>query len=224
MTIQEWPLEERPRERLIQQGCEALSDAELLAIILGNGTKGKTAIDLARQLIQRFQGLRGLFSADIKSFCQLPGLGLAKYSQIQAALELSRRHLKESIVRNNAFTNPKQTKTFLMASLRNHECEVFACLFLDNQHRLICFEKLFHGTINLMTVHPREVVKRALQHNAAAVIVAHNHPSGVTTPSQADRELTQRLRQSLDLVDIRLLDHFIVGDTSVISFAEFGFI
>lgn len=224
MTILQWPSQERPRERLIQRGAETLSDAELLAILLGHGTKGKTALDLARELIQHYQGLRPLFSASLQSFCELPGLGFAKYCQLQAALELSQRHLKETIERDHTFTDPQDVKNFLLASLRGHEHEVFACLFLDNQNRLICFEKLFHGTINLLTVHPREVVKKALEHNAAAVIVAHNHPSGITTPSQSDREMTQLLNQSLDLMDIRLLDHFIIGEGAVVSFAESGLI
>lgn len=222
MTILEWPSSERPREKLMAQGANALSDAELLAILFGTGTKGKTAIDLARDLLQKYQGLRGLFAASMESFCQLPGMGVSKYTQCQAAMELSRRHLQESLQRDDVITKVEDVEQFLIASLRGFDHEVFACLFLDNRHRIIRFEKLFNGSIDTTSVHPRLLIKRALHHNAAAVILAHNHPSGVAEPSQADRQITQLLAKTLRLVDVRLLDHMIVGDTTITSFVQRG--
>lgn len=222
MPINHWPKQERPRERLLNVGAENLSDAELLAIMFGNGTKGKSALDVARDLLTHFKCLRDLFTADYQNFCKQPGLGLAKYTQLQASIELSRRFLQEGIDRDDALTQSYRVKNFLMAKLTHHQQEVFACLFLDNNFKTICFEKLFYGTINCATVHPREVVKRALHHNAAAVIIAHNHPSGTTEPSQADRSITKQLTQALALMDIQLLDHFVIGGNQVMSFAEQG--
>jgi DNA repair protein RadC len=222
MPITDWPLLERPREKLLQKGPEALSDAELLAIFLRTGVKGKSAVDLARELVSGFGGLRQLLESDKASFCSFHGLGEAKYVQLQAVLEMARRHLFETIARNDALSNPVETRNYLTARLRSHEHEVFACLFLDNRHRVISFDELFQGTIDGAAVHPREVVKQAMRHNAAAVIFAHNHPSGVAEPSQVDISLTKRLKEALALVDVRVLDHFVIGDGQSVSFAESG--
>lgn len=224
MAIRDWPAGERPRERLLHQGAAALSDAELLAIFLRTGVAGRSAVDLARDLLDSFGGLRGLLDADRASFCQRKGLGDAKYAQLQAVVEMARRHLFESVRRGDPLTSPQATRHYLSARLRDHSHEVFACLFLDNRHRVIVFEELFFGTIDGASVHPRVVVQRALRHNAAAVILAHNHPSGVAEPSGADRAITQRLKEALALVDIRVLDHFVIGDGNPWSFAENGLI
>ena len=222
MPITDWPLDERPREKLLARGAEALSDAELLAIFLRTGTRGKTAVDLARELLTRFGSLRALLEADLRQFCEGEGLGAAKYAQLQATTEMARRHLAETLRRGNALENPEDTRRYVSARLRDYPHEVFACLFLDNRHRVIAFEELFHGTINGASVHPRVVVKKALAHNAAAVILAHNHPSGVAEPSSADRHITQQLVDALRLVEIRVLDHLVVGDGEAVSFAERG--
>lgn len=224
MAIRDWPASERPREKLLEKGAYSLSDAELLAIFLRTGTAGKTAVDLARDLILKYGGLRPLLEADYKQFCQAQGLGMAKYTQLQAILEMSRRHLKETLQRGAALENVQQTREYLVSELRSYEHEVFSCLFLDNRHRVLVFEELFQGTINSAMVHPREVVKKALKHNAAAVILAHNHPSGVSEPSQADISITNHLKQALELVDVRLLDHFVIGDGELVSLAERGLI
>lgn len=223
MSITDWPEQDRPREKLLHRGPEALSDAELLAIFLRTGVPGKTAVDLARELIAGYGSLRALFEADQKRFCLGHGLGLAKYVQLQAVLEMSRRYLRETLDRGDALSNPNDTRRFLTARLRGYPHEVFACLFLDNRHRVIRFDEMFTGTLDGASVHPREVVKRALAHNAAAVIFAHNHPSGVAEPSRADEALTRRLKDALALVEIRVLDHLIIGDgEDVVSFAERG--
>lgn len=222
MPITDWPAEERPREKLRLRGAQALSDAELLAIFLRTGLRGKTAVDLARDLLTEYGSLRNLLKADYRRFCASPGLGSAKYSQLQAVLEMSKRHLRETLQRGEALGNPEDTRRFLVSALRDHPYEVFACLFMDNRHRVICFEEMFRGTIDGASVHPREIVKQALAHNAAAVILAHNHPSGVAEPSQADKSLTRRLKEALGLVDIRVLDHIIIGDGATTSFAEMG--
>lgn len=222
MAIIHWPVNERPREKLIMLGAEALSDAELLAIFLRIGVRGKTAVDLARDLLTEFGGLRSLLEIDYKTFCNTYGLGAAKFAQLRAALEISRRHLRETLTRESVLTNTQDTRRFLMAKLRQHQREVFACLFLDNQHRVIAFEELFYGSLHDAEVHPREVVKRALQHNAAALIFAHNHPSGIAIPSEADKQMTNHLVNSLALVDVRVLDHIVVGDDMVASMAELG--
>jgi len=224
VTIDKWPAAERPREKLLQQGAVALSDAELLAILIRTGIKGKSAVDVAGDLLRDFGGLRGLLEADAGSVCGFHGMGIAKYAQILASLELYERYLLEALDRGDAISDPGTTRRFLKGKLRRYSREVFACLYLDNQHRLIKFEELFYGTIDGASVHAREVVKRALDHNAAAVIFAHNHPSGIAEPSQADRRITDRLKSALLLVDIRVLDHMIVGDREVISFAERGYI
>ncbi len=222
MAITDWPEAERPREKLLKQGAAALSDAELLAIFLRTGTHGLTAVDLARQLLVQFGGLRSLFSADFRRFCRGRGLGVAKYTQLQAVLEMSRRHLQEALERGQGLTSPQLTRDYLLRCLRDSQQEQFGCLFLDNQHRVILFETLFYGTIDSACVYPREVLRRCLQHNAAAVILAHNHPSGVAEPGQADLRITERLVSALALIDIRVLDHFVVGDGELVSFAERG--
>ncbi len=222
MPITDWPAAERPREKLLQRGPHALSDAELLAIFLRTGVKGKTAVDLARELLNEFGSLRALLEADFARFSRSLGLGSAKYALLQAVLEMARRHLKETLKRGSALSSPDVTRHYLISQLRGHAHEVFACLFLDSQHRIIQFEELFRGTIDGTSVYPREVVKKSLACNAAAVIFAHNHPSGVAEPSEADRHITQKLKQALSLIDIRVLDHFIVGDGAAFSFAEHG--
>jgi len=221
MAITDWPADERPREKLLLRGASALSDAELLAIFLRTGVAGKSAVDLARDLLARFGGLRELLRADARTFCEAHGLGTAKFAQLQAVLEMGRRHLAATLERGDAMTSPTATREFLTTRLRDYPYEVFAILFLDNRHRVITFEELFRGTIDGASVHPREVVRRVLQHNAAAVILAHNHPSGVAEPSRADEAITRRLQDALGLIDVRVLDHMIVAD-EIVSFAERG--
>lgn len=222
MAIKDWPADDRPREKLLRTGAAALSDAELLAIFLRTGVSGLSAVDLARQLLEQFGSLRALLEADKKTFCDGHGLGEAKYVQLQAVLEMGQRHLESTLSRGNAFTDCDNTRRYLKQRLRPYAFEVFACLFLDNQHRLIHFEELFRGTIDGASVYPREIVKQALEHNAAAVILAHNHPSGIAEPSQADLQITRRIQSALQLVDIRVLDHIIVGDGDTTSLAEQG--
>ena len=212
MAISHWPSAERPREKLMNRGAEALSDAELLAIFLRTGFAGCSAVDLARRLLTDYGSLRAILDADAPDFCRAKGLGLAKYVQLQAALEIAKRHLAEGLGYEDCLTRPAQTMNYLRARLRDYDYEVFACLMLDNRNRVIAFRELFRGTIDGATVYPREVVKQALADNAAAVILAHNHPSGVCEPSQADIRITETLRAALALVDIRVLDHVIVGD------------
>ena len=224
MPITDWPAGERPREKLLQRGPGALSDAELLAIFLRTGVTGKTAVDLARELLHEYGGLRYLLAADLHRFCHSKGLGSAKYAQLQAVLEMGRRYLQEDLQRSDSLSSPSDSRRYLQAKLRHYPYEVFSCLFLDNRHRVIEYEELFRGTIDGASVHPREVVRRALEHNAAALILAHNHPSGVAEPSEADRRITQRLQEALALVDIRVLDHFIIGEGKPISLAERGMV
>ncbi|MES9974521.1 MAG: DNA repair protein RadC [Candidatus Thiodiazotropha sp.] len=224
MPITDWPIDERPREKLLQRGSESLSDAELLAIFLRTGVAGQTAVDLARSLLAEFGGLRHLLSADQRRFCKSRGLGMAKYTQLQAVLEMARRYLHEQLETSGSLTAPEQTQDYLRARLRHYAYEVFSCLFLDNRHRVIRYEELFRGTIDGANVHPREVVRRALELNAAALIFAHNHPSGVAEPSRADRQITQRLKDALALVDIRVLDHIVIGEGEAVSLAERGMI
>lgn len=222
MSMQNWPVSERPRERLLEYGAGALSDAELLAIFLRTGVRGRNAVDLARDLLTKFGGLRQLLEADETSFTSHLGLGPAKFAQLQAVLEMGRRHLAASIQRDSALESPQAVRDFLKAKLRHELHEVFACLFLDTKHRVLAFEILFYGTIDGASVYPRQVVKRALANNAAALILTHNHPSGVAEPSQADKILTERLKEALALVDVRVLDHFIVGDGEPLSMVENG--
>ena len=222
MGIKQWPVQERPREKLLAQGVGKLSDAELLAIFLRTGIPGCSALDLARQLLARFAGVRGVLEATAGQFCAQRGLGASKYAQLQAALELTRRHMLEGLQRSDCLTSSALTRDYIRARMRAYPREVFLCLFLDNQHRVIAVEELFQGTIDGSMVHPREVLSRALVHNAAALIFAHNHPSGVAEPSQADISITRRLKNALALVDIRTLDHLVVGGTEVTSLAERG--
>lgn len=224
MAITDWPEAERPRERLLAQGPAVLSDAELLAIFLRVGVAGESAVDLARRLLTAFGGLRGLLVASRQDFCREKGLGDAKYAQLQAVLEMARRHLAERLRSGEAMSRPEVVAAFLNAQLRDLRREVFGVLMLDNQHRVLAFERIAEGTLNAATVYPREVLRAALRHDAAAVILAHNHPSGVSEPSAADRHLTDRLVSALSLVDIRVLDHLIVGDGPPFSFAERGWL
>ena len=224
MAIKDWPAGERPRERLLFHGAQSLSDAELLAIFLRTGIRGQSAVELARGLLTRFGSLRRLLAAGREDFCTAPGLGDAKYAQLQAVLEMGRRHLGERLMRGEPLTSPRDTADFLTSRLRDYAFEVFAVIFLDNRHRVLAFEELFRGTIDGASVHPREVLRRALHHNAAAVVLSHNHPSGVAEPSQADCRITDRLREALAMVDVRVLDHVIVGDGCCCSLAERGFV
>lgn len=213
---------EMPREKLIQQGALSLSNAELLAIFLRTGTPGMNVLDLAEYLIQDFGSLRALFAASQEEFCRHKGLGEAKYVQLQAVIEMTKRYLSEGLARGDALVNSQQTKLYLLSLLRDRQRETFFILYLDNGHRIISEEVLFEGTIDSASVHPREVVKRVLYHNAAAIIVAHNHPSGLSEPSIHDKRVTKRLVEALALIDVRILDHFIIGDDVAFSFAENG--
>lgn len=219
MAISDWPLGERPRERLLAQGACALSDAELLAVILRTGLPGKSAVDLGRDLLARFKGVAGLFAADLRN---VKGLGPAKRAQFEAAMELARRSLQEGMRSVSALTSPGAVRDYLRLAIAERGHEVFVCLWLDAQHRVIACEELFRGTLKQTSVYPREIVKSGLKANAAAVIFAHNHPSGVAQPSQADELLTHNLKDALSLVDIKVLDHFIVAGHQTLSFAERG--
>jgi DNA repair protein RadC len=222
MSITDWPLEERPREKLLARGPQALSDAELLAIFIRSGVRGCTAVDVARELLGHHGGLREMLLAPREALCRAKGIGPAKYVMLMAALELGRRHLAQKLQRGCALESVEDTERYLLAQLRDRTQEVFCCLFLDNRHRVLAFEELFYGTLNGTAVYPREIVRRVMVHNAAAVILVHNHPSGVAEPSRQDESLTERLREGLELFDVRLLDHFIVGDGEVVSFSERG--
>ncbi|PSU64239.1 RadC family protein [Photobacterium phosphoreum] len=224
MSLKQLPLASRPREKLLSHGCDALTDAELLAIFLRTGIKGMNALELATYLLQEFGSLRALLGADKETFCQVKGLGPAKFALLQAVLALGERYLEEILKKDNALTNPQNTRQYLVKKLRHKQREAFYILFLDNQHRVITGEVLFEGTLDCVSVYPREVVKRSLELNAAALILAHNHPSGVAEPSQADHRITRKISDSLALVDIRVLDHFIVGEGDIISFAERGWL
>jgi DNA repair protein RadC len=222
MAITHWPEKERPREKLILRGASALSDAELLAIFLRTGLPGITAIDLARSLLTEFGGLGALLGADRKAFCSAKGVGTAKFVQLKASLELTRRYLQEQLEEQPVFTSPEKVSDYLSVQMRDYKREVFMVLLLDSKHQLLDTYELFQGTLDAASVHPREVVARALRMSAAAVIVAHNHPSGLAEPSQADIDITRRLKLALDLVDIRLLDHFVIGRGQVVSLAQRG--
>lgn len=219
MPISDWPRAERPRERLLASGARALSDAELLAVLLRTGVVGKSAVDLARELLEKFKGLRGLFGADLSG---IKGLGEAKRAQFEAVMELARRSLAEELTQSAALTSPAAVRDYLRLALGARQHEVFACLWLDAQHRVVSVQEPFRGTLTQTSVYPREIVKAALAANAAAVIFAHNHPSGVAQPSQADELLTRTLKEALALVDVKVLDHFIVAGAQAISFAERG--
>ena len=222
MSIRDWPVSERPREKLLELGAQALSEAELLAILIRTGTHGNSAVDIARSLLSEFGSLRGLLTAERNLVCATRGLGRSRYAAFQAALELTRRHYQELMMSGSSLTDPRATREFMRMQLRDLPHEVFCCLYLDNRQRVIAFKELFRGTIDGASVHPREVVKEALARNAASVILAHNHPSGIAEPSQADELITRRLKEALSLVDIRVLDHLIIADGACESFADRG--
>tara|TARA_R110002167_G_scaffold6277_1_gene28772 strand:- start:153445 stop:154119 length:675 start_codon:yes stop_codon:yes gene_type:complete len=222
MRIKDWPEGERPREKLLRLGASKLSDAELLALIVRAGGKGRSALDIARGLLLKFGNLNLILSANEEDFCSSAGLGQVSFVQLQAMLELSQRHMYEQLEERDALTSSELTRQYLRARLRHYEHEVFACLYLDNQHRVVKLEELFSGTIDGAAVYPREVVKRCLHNNAAAVIFAHNHPSGIAEPSQADIGITARLKAALNTIDVRVLDHIVVGRCEAVSFAERG--
>ena len=224
MRIADWPVEERPREKLIARGPESLSDAELVAILFRTGMRGRTAVDLAREALKRCGSLSALLTADRGVFHVIAGLGDAKYAQVQAVLEMSRRALRETLDRGPALNSPQAVRDYLRLRLQGRAHEVFVAVFLDAQNRVLEVEELFRGTLTQTSVFPREIVKRALYFNAAAIIFAHNHPSGVAEPSRADEALTQTLKHTLALVDVKVLDHYVVGGDSARSFAERGLI
>ena len=222
MSITDWPADDRPREKLLSKGAAALSDAELVAIFLRTGVVGKSAVDLARDMLTQFGSLTALCGADQKTFCNIHGLGVAKYVQLQGVLEMAQRALGEKLKQGIALDSPKAVRDYLRLRLHNRAHEVFVGVFLDAQNRVLAVDDLFSGTLMQTSVYPREIVKRALHHNAAAVIFAHNHPSGVAEPSRADETLTATLKRALALVDVNVLDHFVVGADSTMSFAERG--
>ena len=222
MAITLWPEDDRPREKLMRLGASALSDAELLAIFLRTGVPGKTAVDIARELIDRFGGLHQLMGVEQSVFCQIKGLGEAKFAQLQAILEMAQRCIYEPLKQADALTSPQVTRRYLLTRLQHRDREVFSCLFLDSQHKVIVCEDLSQGTLDSTVIYPREVVRQCLRHNAAAVIFAHNHPSGNPEPSDADRHITRRLIDALGLFDIRVLDHWVVAAGRAVSMAERG--
>lgn len=224
MSIRNWPEGERPREKLLECGASVLTEAELLAILLRTGVRGQSALDVARHLLIEFGSLRGLLTADRERLCEARGLGPARYVALQASLELARRHAQELMMSGSAAKNPQATRDFLHMRLRDLPYEVFCCLWLDKRDRVIAFDELFRGTIDGASVYPREVVKQALARNASAAILAHNHPSGIAEPSYADELITRKLRDALALVDIRVMDHLIVGDGVCLSMAERGMV
>ncbi|WP_299496494.1 DNA repair protein RadC [uncultured Shewanella sp.] len=224
MGISDWPVGEGPRDKLLLKGASSLSDAELLAVLLRVGLKGQSAVSLSREVLSHFGSLRALFSASEQQMCELKGMGPVKYAQLQAAMELSRRISKENLKRGKILSNPDLTRDYLMRQLADRAYEVFGVLLLDNQHRVIQFVELFRGTIDSASVYPREVVSLVLEKKAAAVIVCHNHPSGIAEPSQADRRITERLKHALLTIDVSLLDHIVIGDNHCVSFAERGWI
>ena len=219
MAISDWRPEERPRERLLARGPGALTDAELVAILLRTGIRNKTAVDLAGELLSRFGGVAKMLEADLRG---IKGLGPAKTAQLAAALELLRRSLDEKSKERSALTSPGAVRDYLRLTLGQREHEVFVCIWLDAQHKVMGFEELFEGTLTQTSVYPREIVKTALARNAAAVIFAHNHPSGVAQPSQSDELLTRNLKEALALVEVKVLDHFIIAGRQALSFAERG--
>lgn len=220
MRLHEWPEKERPREKLLRRGAGALSDSELLAIFLRTGIAGKNVVDLSRELLQHFGGIGPLLAANEDKFCEVKGLGRAKYAQLQAVLELCRRYLEEEIAQQPLLDSSQNTQRYLQSRLSHLPHEVFVCLLLDSRHQLIEYHELFRGSLNSASVHPREVAKLALQLNAAAIIIAHNHPSGDPTPSEADRYLTRELAAALALIEVKLLDHIVIGKGQCCSLAE----
>jgi len=223
MSMILWPDNEKPREKMLDLGVEALSNAELLAILFGSGSRQKDVMTIARDLLNHYGNLQSLFNADFDSLCQHSGIGMAKFCQLQACIELNRRHLAEPLSSEQQFIDSTSVKRYLVAMLRDLSHEVFTCLFMDTRFRLIRFETLFTGTLNTTVVHPREVTKRALLLNTAYVIIAHNHPSGELHPSDADLKLTKHINQALSLVDIKLIDHIIVGGPKALSLSEHGY-
>ena len=219
-----WSTPEGPRDKLLTRGVAALSDVELLAVVLRTGTRGTSALQLSDSILQRFDGLAGLLAADSDQILAIAGIGQSKYAQLRAAVELARRTAEQQIREADVLTSPGQTQAFLHHHLGNRDREVFSCLFLDSQHRLLRCEDLFFGTLDGAAVYPREVAVRALQYRAAAVILAHNHPFGLAQPSAADRRITQRIKEALQLLDVRVLDHIIIGRGQAFSFAEQGLI
>lgn len=222
MSIKDWPRAERPGEKLLALGPKALTDAELLSVMIRTGVRGRDAVQLARDALAETGGLRSLIELERHEFTALCGLGPVRYVELQAAIELTRRYLLAPLERDGALDEPARAREYLLAQLKSRHAEIFGCMFLDARHRLIRFDEIFFGTIDAATVYPREIVRRALQLNAAAVILAHNHPSGIAEPSQADVVLTQRLKDALSLIDTRVLDHFVIGDCEAVSFAERG--
>lgn len=222
MKITDWPKHERPREKLLEKGAATLSDSELLAIFLRTGIKGISAIDLARNLLKEFGSFRRLLGASEHDFCKIKGLGQAKFAQLQASLEMVQRYTAETLDKTDVFNSVEQTQAYLIAKLRDQPHEVFAMLLLDSQHRLIKYRPMFYGTIDSASVYPRVLVQQALIDNAAAVILAHNHPSGIAEPSQADKSITKRIIDAFKLMDIKVLDHFVIGDGIAVSFAQRG--
>ncbi len=222
MSINQWPEDDRPREKLLSRGESVLTDAELIAIFLRVGVAGKSAVDMARDMLAHFGGLIPLLDADYQEFQPIKGMGKAKYANLKAGLELGRRYLRKRLSETDVLSSPEEARDYLMARLKGYRQEVFACLFLDSKHRVLDYEELFFGTVDGASVYPREVLKRALHHNAAAMILAHNHPSGVAEPSDADRRITTQLVETLAVVDVRVIDHVIVGDGVCYSFAERG--
>jgi DNA repair protein RadC len=224
MNMSDWPSNEKPREKLLNHGPQALSDAELIAVVLRTGVKGCSVLDLSRGLIKKFSGIRNLLEANINDLYVYPGLGEAKCAEIKVIVEIAKRYLAETLKGGSVLTNSEETRNYLTFCLRGRAQEVFACLFLDTQCRVICYEEMFHGTVNEAQIYPREVVKRSLQLNASAVIFAHNHPSGDPTPSVADKLITERLKFALATIDVRILDHLVIGEGRVSSFAEYGWV
>ena len=220
--LKDWPSSEKPREKLITSGAQSLTDAELLAIFLRTGVKGCHVVDLAKQLLNSFGSIAEIYKASAKDFCQMHGLGMAKYVQLQACLEMTKRYLAEELSKGDALTSSQASKNFLIGQLRNETREIFAVLFLNNQHQVIAFECLFYGTINASAVYPRIVIEKAIEHQSTAVIFAHNHPSGVSEASLADKQITIQLQKALNLIDISVLDHMIVAGHQCYSFAEHG--
>ncbi len=222
MTIKNWPLLERPREKLFEVGAKNLSDAELVALLLGSGGNGKSALDLARDLLSRFDGLAGLLSTDFRQVARVQGIGPAKAASLAAMRELGHRQLYAEVRDRDVLSSSQATREYLRARFRYCKSEIFSCIFLTNQHHILRLDELFQGTIDGAAVYPREVVERCLAYNAAAVILAHNHPSGIAEPSQADIAITRKLRVALETIDVRVLDHLIVGSSQVVSLAERG--
>lgn len=222
MKILDWPEQERPREKLLHYGAHTLSDAELLAIFLQTGVKGQNAVQLAKAALQAHGSLRGLLQAPKRKLLNTAGFGGAKYAILQASIELQKRNLTEQMVRERSFLHADDASAYLISQLRDKQREVFSMLMLDSQHQLIAYREMFQGTINSAAVYPREIVKQAMDDNAAAIILAHNHPSGLAEPSQSDINITQKITQALALVDVVVLDHFVIGDGNAVSFAQRG--